>query len=182
MTSVRSGIIKFLTFMVQGEGCCAAKYREINLRRTLLSDTMLLSHSSTGFPGVTLSGSKALLWHLYRIATPLQLMSSYISTSPSWTLMGSSMHATSDATHPILLSAGAHSYYNGSNSIVGLVLRCWGHIFHTVLSKTSTKPGGHTLGKPQKCWDEAQVVWQDLYLNTYTTTDLPLRYQQNFAL
>lgn len=84
MISVRSGIIKFLTFRVQGEGCCAAKYREINLRRTLLSDTVLLSHSSTGFPGVTLSGSKALLWHLYRIATSLQLMSSYISTSPSW--------------------------------------------------------------------------------------------------
>lgn len=112
VTSVRSGIIKFLTFMVQGEGCCAAKHREINLRRTILSNTVLLSHSSTGFPGVTLPGSKTLLWHLYRITTRLQLMSSYISTSPSWKLMGSSVHATSDATHPIPLSAGARSYYH----------------------------------------------------------------------
>lgn len=105
VTSVRSGIIKFLTFMVQGEGCCAAKHREINLRRTILSDTVLLSHSSTGFPGVTLSGSKTLLWHLYRITTRLQLMSSYISTSPSWKLMGSSvMDADGQHPHQMLLT------------------------------------------------------------------------------
>lgn len=61
VTGARSGVIKFLTFMLQGDGCRAAKCGDINPRRTLLSDTKLLSCSSTDFPGVKPSSSKTAL-------------------------------------------------------------------------------------------------------------------------
>lgn len=62
VTPARSGVIKFLTFMLQGDGCHTAKYREINLRRTLLSDAKLLGCSSTDLPGVKTSSIKTWLW------------------------------------------------------------------------------------------------------------------------